>query len=46
MEELFTAAGINPRSHCLSACRESNQFVFASDDELVLQTFPKVSKLV
>ncbi|EYC04926.1 hypothetical protein Y032_0085g1867 [Ancylostoma ceylanicum] len=43
IKEMFTAAGINPRSHCLSACRESNQFVFASDDQLVLQTFPEPS---
>ncbi|XGW15980.1 hypothetical protein V3C99_001442 [Haemonchus contortus] len=40
VEEVFISAGVNPRSHCLAACRANDHFVFASDGQLVLQTFP------
>ncbi|KAK5986742.1 hypothetical protein GCK32_011255, partial [Trichostrongylus colubriformis] len=40
VEEVFISAGVNPRSHCLAACQKSGHFVFASDGQVVLQTFP------
>ncbi|VDO50472.1 unnamed protein product [Haemonchus placei] len=42
VEEVFISAGVNPRSHCLAACSASDHFVFASDGQLVLETFPGV----
>ncbi|VDP12070.1 unnamed protein product [Heligmosomoides polygyrus] len=42
VEEVFTAAGVNARSHCLAACRYSDNFVFASDGELIVHAFPGV----
>ncbi|CAJ0598421.1 unnamed protein product [Cylicocyclus nassatus] len=43
VEELFVSAGINPRSHCLAACRSSDQFVYASNGQVILQRFPGTS---
>lgn len=43
VEEVFTAAGVNARSHCLAACRYSDNFVFASDGELIVHAFPGTS---
>ncbi|PIO72509.1 WD domain, G-beta repeat protein [Teladorsagia circumcincta] len=40
LEEEFSSAGVNPRSHCLDACQTTDHFVFASDGQVVLQTFP------
>ncbi|KAJ1345848.1 hypothetical protein KIN20_000471, partial [Parelaphostrongylus tenuis] len=40
VEEVFVTAGINVRSHCLAACQASDHFVFASDGQAVVQTFP------
>ncbi|CAD6185851.1 unnamed protein product [Caenorhabditis auriculariae] len=37
----FTAASVNPRSHCLVACKNGNLVVYASNLQLVVQTIPK-----
>uniref|UniRef100_A0A1I7XB27 Elongator complex protein 2 n=1 Tax=Heterorhabditis bacteriophora TaxID=37862 RepID=A0A1I7XB27_HETBA len=42
LEEVFTSAGVNQKSHCLSVCRKSEHIVYASDSQLILEIFPEV----
>ncbi|VDL61852.1 unnamed protein product [Nippostrongylus brasiliensis] len=41
IEEVFTSAGVNCKSHSLAACRNSDYFVYASDGQVVVQGFPQ-----
>ncbi|CAB3402994.1 unnamed protein product [Caenorhabditis bovis] len=40
IKEEFISASVNPRSHCLTACRSRNLVVYASELQLAVQTIP------
>ncbi|WKX98735.1 hypothetical protein Q1695_013985 [Nippostrongylus brasiliensis] len=44
IEEVFTSAGVNCKSHSLAACRNSDYFVYASGGQVVVQGFPETQE--
>ncbi|CAL2037783.1 unnamed protein product [Caenorhabditis brenneri] len=41
VKEEFISASVNPRSHCLAACKSAPFVVYASSLQIALQTIPK-----